>query len=165
MPKKKTHTVSEETELDKIDCQIINMLQEDGRYSNTVIAKELGIAEATVRARVKRLIKEDYIRILAVSNPSKLGFAIQGNLKIRIEKNKKSSIVKKLSNLKEVVFMNLMTGSMDIDIDFLVKSLDELNDLLYNKIARIDGLITTETSVVLENIKEDYAWGTAFDDE
>ncbi len=164
MPKKKLYLEDNETGLDRIDCRIINMLQEDGRLSNTVIAKELGIAEATVRSRVKRLIEEGYIRILAVGDPVKLGFKISGNIKIRIDIKKKDAILRKLFSLKEVVFMNLMTGSMDIDIDFMVRSLDELNDLLYNKIAKIDGMITTETSLILNQVKENFAWGTAYDE-
>ena len=165
MPKKKIKIVDKESKLDKIDCQIINLLQEDGRLSNTVIAKDLGIAEATVRSRVKRLIQEDYIKILAVGNPAKLGYKITGNIKIHLDIKKKDAVLRKLARMKEVVFMNLMTGSMDVDIDFMVKSLEELNDILYNKIAKIDGIISTETSLILDHVKENYAWGTAYDNE
>jgi len=164
MPRKKQNQETVISPLDKIDCRIINLLQQDGRMSNTVIAKQLGIAEATVRTRVKRLVNEEFIRIMAVGNAQKLGFGIQGNIKIRLDIKKKHNVIQKLAQMKEVVFINLMTGSMDIDVDFIVKSLGELNELIYNKIARIDGLITTETSVLLEVIKENYAWGTAYDD-
>ena len=69
----------------------------------------------------------------------------------------------KLKKLKELVFINLLTGSTDVDADFIVKSLDELNDLVFNRISKIDGLIGTETSLIMEYLKEDYSWGTAFD--
>lgn len=151
--------------LDKLDCQIVNLLQHDGRLSNISIAKELGIAEATVRARLKKLIGEQYIKIVAVGNPTKLGYGITGNIKIRIDTKKKGAIMEKLSNLKEVIHISLMTGNIDVDVDFIVKSLDQLNDLVYNKISSIDGIINTETSLVMEKVKEDFAWGTAFDED
>lgn len=151
--------------LDKLDCQIVNLLQTDGRLSNTSIAKQLGIAEATVRTRLKRLINEKYIKIVAVGSPHKLGFSITGNIKIRVDIKKKDHVLQELIDLKECVHINLMTGSTDVDVDFIVKSLDELNDLVYNKISNLDGVITTETSLIMEQIKENYAWGTAFDEE
>ena len=57
--------------IDKIDCRMIELLQKDGRISNTEIAKQIGISEGTVRTRLNRLIKEEYIQIVAVSNPMK----------------------------------------------------------------------------------------------
>lgn len=151
--------------LDKTDCRIIHLLQKDGSLSNTFIAKKLGIAEATVRTRLKRLIGEGFIRIVAVGDPVKLGFGISGNFKIRMDIKQKDHVISEISKLKEVIFVNLMTGTMDIDADFIVKSLDELNDLIYNKVSKIDGLVSIETSLIMKQIKEDYAWGTGYDDE
>ncbi len=164
MPKQPNESNTKK-KLDKLDCQIVNLLQKDGRLSNTSIAKELGIAEATVRTRLKRLINENIIKIVAVGDPYKLGFGITGNIKIRIDTKEKDNIVDAIYRLKEVVHINLMTGNMDIDVDFIVKSLEELNDLIYNKISTIEGIINTETSLVMERVKENFAWGTGFDAE
>ncbi len=151
--------------LDKLDCQIVKLLQQNGRLSNTSIAKELHIAEATVRTRLKRLISENYIKIVAIGTPRKLGFDITGNIKLRIDVRKKEQVVEALCELKEAIHINLMTGSTDINVDFIVKSLNELNEMVYNKISKIEGIITTETSLIMEQVKENHAWGTAFDDE
>ena len=126
----KRATQAKTKKLDKLDCQIVNLLQDDGRLSNTAIAKELGIAEATVRTRLKRLISEKFIKIVAVGDPYKLGFRTTGNIKIRIDPKKKGSIMKELSHLDEVVRINLMTGNMYADVDFVVIGLDQLNDLV-----------------------------------
>ena len=69
---------SRKKDIDSIDSKMINFLQKDGRLSNTDMAKNLGISEATVRSRLKRLIDEEFIQIVAVSNPFKLGFEIAG---------------------------------------------------------------------------------------
>lgn len=156
---------SKQKKLDKIDCQIVRLLQKDGRLSNTSIAKELGIAEATVRTRLKRLISENFIKIVAVGDPYMLGFNIVGNMKLRIDIKKKDHVVAELRKLNEAIHVNLMTGSMDVDVDFIVKSMEELNDFVYNKISVIDGIITSETALVMTKVKEDYTWGTGFDEE
>ena len=146
--------------LDKIDLKMINLLQKDGRISNTEIAKNLGIAEATVRTRLKRLIDERYIQIVAVSNPFKLGFEIAGDLYIHIEMMKIDKVIEELKKLKELWYIVTTTGNTNINAEFIVKSLEELNDLVYNKISRIDGIVRVESSVIMNFVKRDYSFGT-----
>ena len=147
--------------LDQIDCQMIELLQKDGRIPNTEIAKKLGVSEATVRSRLNRLIEEEYIQIVAVSNPMKLGFEIVGNIRIHVDIRKMDKIIKELKNLKPLWFIVQTTGGTGIDTEFVVKSLEELNELIFDKINKIDGIIRTETSLFLKYIKRQYGWGTA----
>jgi Lrp/AsnC family transcriptional regulator for asnA, asnC and gidA len=65
--------------------------------------------------------------------------------------------------LKEIWFIVHATGGSDIYTEFVAKSLDELNDLIFNRIYTIDGVVKTETSLILEYIKRRYDWGTAVD--
>lgn len=147
--------------VDHIDCQMIELLQKDGRISNTDIAKKIGISEATVRTRLNRLIKEEYIQIVAVSNPIKLGFKIVGILRINVDITKIERVTKELSKLKPIWFVVHATGDSDIYTEFVARSLDELNDLIFNKIYKINGVVRTETSLILKYIKRRYDWGTA----
>ena len=149
--------------LDQIDCQMIELLQRDGRISNTDIAKEIGLSEATVRTRLNRLINEEFIQIVAVSNPIKLGFKIVGNIRIHVEIKKMDRIIRELKKLKPLWFIVQTTGGTGIDTEFVVKSLDELNKLIFEKINKIDGVIKTDTSLFLNYIKRQYDWGTALD--
>jgi len=149
--------------LDQIDCQMIELLQKDGRISNTDIAKEIGLSEATVRTRLNRLIQEEFIQIVAVSNPIKLGFKIVGNIRIHVEIKKMEKIINELKKLKPLWFIVQTTGGTGIDTEFVVKSLDELNELIFDKINKIDGIVRTDTSLFLNYIKRNYDWGTALD--
>lgn len=149
--------------IDKIDCKIINLLQKDGRLPNTMIAKKLGISESTVRTRLNRLIKEEFIQIVAVSNPLKLGFQMVGNIRVHIDIKKAENVIEELSKLDQIWFIVQTTGGTDIYAEFIVKSLDELNSLAFEKINKIDGIVRTDTSLILKFIKRQYDWGTAFD--
>ena len=61
--------------MDQLDRRIINLLQMDGRASNAALARELEVSEGTIRRRVRRLIQEGLIRITAVPNIEKPGYA------------------------------------------------------------------------------------------
>jgi Lrp/AsnC family transcriptional regulator for asnA, asnC and gidA len=158
---KQHNSSSKKKPLDQIDCQMIELLQKDGRVPNTEIAKKLGVSEATVRSRLNRLIEEEYIQIVAVSNPIKLGFKIVGILRIKVDINKIESVTKELSKLKSIWFIVHATGDSDIYTEFVAKSLDELNDLIFNKVYKINGVVRTETSLILKYLKRRYDWGTA----
>jgi Lrp/AsnC family transcriptional regulator for asnA, asnC and gidA len=148
--------------LDHIDNHIITLLQKDGRKSNTDIAKKLKISEATVRTRLKRLIEDEYIQIVAVSNPFKLGFEITGDLYIHVDMKKLGSVITELKKIKELWYIVMTTGEQNINAEFVVTTLEELNDLVYNKISKIDGILRVETSIIMKYIKRKYDFGTAY---
>ena len=147
--------------IDQTDCKIIELLQKDGRMPNTMIAKKLGISEATVRSRLNRLTKEGYIQIVAVSNPLKLGFDIVGNLKIDVDIKKLDAVSQELTKIDQIWYIVHVTGSSEIYAEFNAKSIDDLNDFITQKVNKIDGLLKTETSLVLKYIKRRYDWKTA----
>jgi Lrp/AsnC family transcriptional regulator for asnA, asnC and gidA len=150
-----------QVKIDQTDCKIIELLQKDGRMPNTMIAKKLEVSEATVRSRLNRLIKDEYIQIVAVSNPLKLGFEIVGTLKIDVDVKKIDSISKELNKIDQIWYIVHTTGSSDIYAEFNSKSIDDLNEIISQKIHKIDGIIKTETSLVLKYIKRRYDWKTA----
>lgn len=163
MPPRKTE--NSEKKIDSIDCQIIELLQKDGRISNIDIAKKIDRSEATVRTRLNRLIDEGYIQIVAVSNPLKLGFKAVGFLKINVDIKKTEYVIRELEKLNAVWFIVRATGTADIYTEFVARSMDELNHILFDKIHKIDGVQRTQTSMILKYIKRRYDWGTALTPE
>ncbi|MEK6193757.1 MAG: Lrp/AsnC family transcriptional regulator [Deltaproteobacteria bacterium] len=149
--------------IDQTDCRIIELLQTDGRMPNTMIAKKLGISEATVRSRLNRLIKEEYVQIVAVSDPLKLGFGVCGIMKIDVDIKKIDTVSRELSKIEQLWYIVHATGSAYIYAEFNAKSIDDLNDVISNRINKIDGLLKTETNLVLKFIKRRYDWKTAME--
>ncbi|MBN2050393.1 MAG: Lrp/AsnC family transcriptional regulator [Spirochaetales bacterium] len=148
---------------DAIDSKIICLLQEDGRMPFTKIARELKIAESTVRARTQRLIQDGIIKIVAVSDPKMLGYEIYGNIKLIIDSAKIDSIIEKLRKLDEITYIALLTGDTDIDIDFIVPAFEDLGKLIYGKINRIDGIVQSRTSLIVGYEKDTYTWKTVLE--
>ena len=149
--------------LDLIDQGMIRLLQRDGRMPIVTLAKELNVSETTARMRLKRLINDEIINVVAVSNPIKLGFEITGNLKLRIDLKKKDAILGKLKAINQLNYVALTTGGMDIDVEFIARSLDEFKTLIYEKIYRIDGVNSSQTSLIVEIVKDNWDYGTGWD--
>ena len=143
---------------------MIRLLQTDGRMPNNAIAQELEISEFTVRRRLKRLLDEGIIRIVAVADPIDLGFEIVGNLKIHIDLKKTDRVLEQLKKIDALIWVALTTGGNDVDADFVARSLKEFQDLIFKRISQIDGVLSTETSLMVDLVKDTYDWGTAWDE-
>jgi Lrp/AsnC family transcriptional regulator, regulator for asnA, asnC and gidA len=147
--------------IDPVDCEIVRLLQKNGRISNSMIARKIGVSEATVRTRLNRLIRDKIIQIVAVGDPFKLGFGVSGIVRIRVDVKRVDSVIQKLKNIREIWYIALATGSTDIDTEFNVKSLDDLHGLVFEKISKIPGIIQMDTSLIMRFAKRDYEWGAA----
>jgi len=144
--------------IDSTDHKIIDLLKENGRMPNTEIAKHVNLSEATVRNRLKRLIDEEYIQVVAITNQAKMGQGISGNIKIKADIKKTDNIIENLKKIRELEYIAHTTGAFDFEADFSVKDINELNDLITNKINRIDGIEFTESSIILQYIRDNYNW-------
>ena len=151
--------------IDKLDSKIIKLLQKDGRMTSKAMSKVLDVTETTVRNRLARLIGEEIIQIVAVADPHKIGFNIVGSFKINADPKRVGNVLEELKQIEEIWYVAKATGSNDIDTEFNVSSMEQLNDLLYNRLAKIEGVVKTETSIILGYEKRDYAWGTGVVEE
>ena len=149
--------------LDKTDRGMINLLQKDGRMPIVSLAKKLNISETTARSRLKHLIDNKIINIVAVSNPIELGFEIIGSLKLSVDLKKKDQIMEELKEIDALNYIALTTGGTDIEVEFVARSLDEFKTLIFEKISQIDGVNSAETSLIVEIVKDTWDYGTAWD--
>ena len=149
--------------LDPIDRGMIKLLQKDGRMPIVALSKTLGISETTARTRLNRLIKKDIIKVLAVSNPIKLGFDIFGSLKIEIDLKKKDTILEQLKKIDQLNYIVLTTGGTDIHAEFAARSLKEFQELIFEKICRIDGVNSSQTALIVDIVKDAWDYGTGWD--
>ncbi|MBW2593346.1 MAG: Lrp/AsnC family transcriptional regulator [Deltaproteobacteria bacterium] len=145
------------TAIDKIDSQIVRLLQKNGRLPNTEIAKSLGISESTIRTRLNRLISKGVISITAIGNPACLGFDVIGIFMITIDHKKTDSVIEELNKIHELWYIAHTAGAADFFIEFSVKSLAHLDRLL-SKIHSIEGIKQVNTSFLRKNIRASYGW-------
>ena len=60
--------------MDETDRSIVGILEKNGRASNAMIARSVGVSEGTIRRRLKHLIREKAIVITAVPDPKWMGY-------------------------------------------------------------------------------------------
>jgi len=142
--------------MDELDSKIIAMLQEDGRASNAGIARRVGVSEGTVRRRLKRLIQEEYIRVLALLDPGKMGFASEALIGVQVDPDKVDRVSADLSQLEEINWVSITTGSFDIFAWATLKSSEELSQFLRTKVGITHGVRRMETFINLAIKKRRY---------
>ena len=100
-----------EKRIDATDMKIIRLLQKNGRMSNTEIAKQTGVSETTVRYRLQRLLREDFIQIVAMVNPLRLGFGIEGIIRIKADIKAIDHVAEKLKVVDALYFVARSMGA------------------------------------------------------
>jgi len=144
--------------LDATDRRIIALLQLDGRMSNVDIARAIGVAEATVRKRIERLLGEGVIRVVAIPAPDKLDLEVETVIMLKVDLGQVGRIGEQLAAMKEVRAVKYTTGEYDIIIEAVFPSDDDLLQFLTSRLARIQGIRATATSHILKNIKHSCDW-------
>jgi len=137
---------------DDLDLRIIDALSEDGRRAFTTVARDLGIAEATVRARVARLQRLDAIRFVTDVKPHELGllFAYLG---VRITGHDVPRAVEAICAIPEAVYVIECTGSYDVLVEVVAKDGDDLLRLMQQEIRRVPGVTEVDSFVGLRIAK------------
>ena len=144
--------------LDGLDRMILHVLQEDGRASYSEIARRLKVPESTVRLRVKKLVERGVIRkFAALINPFKAGYSIVAFIAVDVEPSRVKKAAEELSKLPEVDVLGIATGAHDILMQVTVRDLQELESFLIEKLGRIEGIRSTETSILTSVRKWGYA--------
>ena len=142
--------------MDELDSKIIALLEDDGRASNAGIARKVGVSEGTVRRRLKRLIDEEFIRVVALLDPAKMGYASEALVGVRVAPDQVDQVADDLTHLDEVTWVAITTGSYDIFAWATLQSPDALGIFLRTKIGTIPGVRRTETFVNLVVKKRAY---------
>ena len=145
-------------QINGIDYEIIRLLKQNGRTPNTEIAKKLNLSETAIRKRIKKLLDDEIIQVVAVDNPEKLGDEFRGNIKIKTDIKKIETVKSELFKIDRICYIAHMTGAFDFDVDFSAKSQKELQ-MLVEKVNQIDGVCTTEVSIRLQLLRNIRDWG------
>ena len=145
--------------LDDSSKDIISLLQRDGRKSYAEIGKAVGLSEAAVRQRVSKLTDAGIMQIVAVTDPSQLGFHRQAMIGIRVNGDART-VANTLKAIDQVDYLVLTTGRFDILAEIICVDDHELREILHGSIRTIEGVVDTETFTYLSLEKEHYDWGT-----
>jgi Lrp/AsnC family transcriptional regulator for asnA, asnC and gidA len=144
--------------LDRVDQSIIEALQKNGRESFRRIAVQVGVSEATVRARYARLCDDDILQVTGVTNPLGLGFDAQAMVGIRTT-GAPEPVADEIAKWGEAGYVVVTAGQYDILVELVCADRRQLLGLT-NKIRALEGVASTESFLYLALWKQLYDWGT-----
>lgn len=134
--------------MDEIDSRIIGLLRENARMSFVDMAKELGISEAAVRRRVRRLVESGAIRRFTVELGRKGGasaitlVAVQPGVQI-------GEIARRVKELQGVEHVYEITGQYDMAIFVTGETIADVNATI-DRIRSMEGVTGTNTVIILK---------------
>ncbi|RZQ55371.1 transcriptional regulator AsnC [Pseudidiomarina tainanensis] len=138
--------------IDNLDKAIISTLQDNARISYAEIAKQHSVSPATIHVRVEKLRQAGIITGTHVHvDARKLGYDVCCFIGINLARaGDYPSALAQLNALPEVVEAHYTTGQYSIFIKVMVRSIDDLQNLLINKIQPIEEIQATETLISLQ---------------
>jgi len=139
--------------LDTVDQHILSILERNGRATNREVAEAVGVSEGTVRNRIERLMRDDVLRIVGVTNPAKLGLNTAAVISISAELSRIAEIAERVADEEGVVYAGYTTGNADIIALAFFPGNDELTDFMTQRLAAIPGVVKAETNIILKPVR------------
>ena len=138
-------------ELDALDRGIIDALRKDGRVNNSAVAAELGVAEGTIRQRIKKLLDTGAFRVAGMLNPQILPDHQMCVIGLKVDESRHlEQRARDVAELPEVRSVAIVTGRYDLLVEVLVSSNQGLIRFLSESLAEVSGITSSETFLLLK---------------
>jgi len=145
-------------QLDKIDRNIVRLLQQDARISHTELARKVGLSTTPCKERVKRLEREGVIQhYQAVLNPAALNRGLVVFVQIRLNRTSQDifeEFTASALDLPEVQECYLVSGNFDYLLKARVADMNAYRVLLGETLLTLPGVLESTSYVVMEQVKE-----------
>jgi len=146
-------------DLDDLDRGIIAALQVDGRRAYSRIADEVGVSESVIRYRVRRLEDAGILRIVGIADPMRIGFDLMAMVGVKVRSGDLDQVCEQLGVLPETSYLIVTAGGYDLFVEVLCRDTAHFTEVLTEGIQALDGVIDTQSFLVLQIRKMSFGWG------
>ena len=144
--------------IDRLDAEIVSMLQADGRRPSVEIARSLKVAEGTVRKRIERLVRDRVIQISAWADPLRIGYQNYAVLMISVDLRCLDRAAEQLAAIPEIFFLGTCIGEFNLFVSACFRSLEHMHEFMTKRLSKISGIQRLSTSHVTRVAKRDYSF-------
>ncbi|HDS02629.1 MAG TPA: Lrp/AsnC family transcriptional regulator [Firmicutes bacterium] len=148
--------------MDRIDKQILNILQLNGRITNKAIAERIGLSTPAVLERIKKLENNGFIKgYKAILDPEKLGKQITAIMAITVDRKNMESLDKirdAIITCKEIRSYYFTTGKYDFILNVSMDSITALEEFLMKRISFIIPSIRNVETFIVLSTEEDMGY-------
>jgi Lrp/AsnC family transcriptional regulator for asnA, asnC and gidA len=145
-------------QLDATERRLIELLQEDGRLSVASLARALAVTEVTARRKLTRLLRDRVIQVVATVDPFDVGYETPVIIGLKVQRSRLDDVAERLSRLPQVRYVGATTGRVDLIIEVVTRTNQDLADFLLTNLATIDGITDSETNLVIRIYKQSWDW-------
>lgn len=134
--------------IDDLDLKILSELSKDASISVPRLSKKININSSVVYSRIKRLVKRGLIKkFTIVINDEALGFNVKALTGITMDSKLRDNVLGELFKIPSVREVAEVTGRFDVLVTMTARSLDEMHQIISEKVGRIEGVQKTETFI------------------
>ena len=144
--------------IDTIDRAIIRQLQIDGRASYADLAAEVGLSALAVRQRMQRLMETGLLQVVAVTDPLKLGLSVMAMVGIEVDGDIRA-VADAVGAIDKVIYVVLTSGSFDLFAEVVCADMDQLFEVVNDRLKSIAGVKATESFVYFDIHTHRFNWG------
>jgi DNA-binding Lrp family transcriptional regulator len=131
--------------LSSTDRAIIRHLQEDGRRPFVTIAKDLDLAEKTVRTRVHHLLQTAVIQIVALTSPAALGYRSSALVGVITDPSVPTSrIAVAFRDIADLDYVVVTAGRYNLLVEIISNDMASMQMVIENQIGKIPGVRSIE---------------------
>jgi Lrp/AsnC family transcriptional regulator for asnA, asnC and gidA len=149
--------------MDEIDLQILQTLQKDGRTPFTVIAKQTGVSESTVRARYASLVQAGIVNTVSIIDPFALGYQAPAIIAINVKPGMIDEVGKVIRKFPEVSYQVMVLGTYDLIVEVYCWDMSHLTRFISEDLQTIPGVVSTHTLMVAKMFKLSYLWSPVYE--
>lgn len=135
--------------MDGVDERLIGALRRNARATLSELAAHLGVARATIRSRIDRLVSQGEIQGFTVlTRADAVDSPVRGLMMIGIEGRTADRVTARLAGFSEIAAVHSTNGRWDIIAEIGTRTLEEF-DAVLSRIRGLEGVATSETSLML----------------
>jgi len=147
---------------DDLDLKILSELATDASISIPKLSKKINVNASVVYSRIKRLSKRGLIRkFTIVINDEALGFNVKALTGINMDSKLRDNVLNELFKIPEVREVSEVTGRFDVLVTMNARSLDEMHQLISEKIGHVEGVQKTETFIEMRKTAREIIYPTS----
>ncbi|HKG88862.1 MAG TPA: Lrp/AsnC family transcriptional regulator [Nitrososphaeraceae archaeon] len=148
--------------IDDLDLKILSELSKDASISVPRLSKKININASVVYSRIKRLLKRGLIKkFTIIINDEALGFNVRSLTGINMDSKLRDNVLNELFKIPEVREIAEVTGRFDILVTMTARSLDEIHQLISEKVGHVEGVQKTETFIEMRKTAREIIYPTS----
>ncbi|WP_411818366.1 Lrp/AsnC family transcriptional regulator [Hyphococcus sp. DH-69] len=148
--------------IDKIDNQILDLIQADSRLTNAEIAEKVGLSQSACHRRVKQLEDAGVIEgYSARINRGAIGLNVFAYVFVKLDFHTEENIdafERGVNLIEEVVSCSAISGGGDYILQVVARDMDGFAEVALKKLARLPGVKDSSSNFVLSTMKQSAGW-------